>query len=55
MMKALATVLSGVGRGLREVHVGGELTNVQCKAIWNCHNESLLYNEYMLIKMKKRI
>jgi hypothetical protein len=26
---------------------GDNLTNVQCKAICNCHNE------YMLIKMKK--
>jgi hypothetical protein len=23
------------------------------KNIWNCHNESPLYNEYMPIKMKK--
>jgi hypothetical protein len=34
---------------------GGEnLTNVQCKAIGNWHNESSLYNEYMLIKMKTK-
>jgi hypothetical protein len=32
---------------------GNNLTNVQCKAIQNWHNESPLYNEYMLIKMKK--
>jgi hypothetical protein len=32
---------------------GGYLINVQCKAIQNCHNESLLYNECMLIKMEK--
>jgi hypothetical protein len=28
---------------------GGELTNVHCKPIWNCHNEFPLYNEYILI------
>jgi hypothetical protein len=33
---------------------GSNLTNVQCKAIWNCHNDSLLYNEYKPIKTKKR-
>jgi hypothetical protein len=31
----------------------GNLTNVQCKAIGNWHNESSLYNEYMPMKMKK--
>jgi hypothetical protein len=35
----------GVGDG------GDNLTNVQCKAIWNCHSKSPLYNEYILIKM----
>jgi hypothetical protein len=29
---------------------GGNLINVQCKTIQNCHNESSLYNEYILIK-----
>jgi hypothetical protein len=33
---------------------GGNLSNVHCKDIWNCHNVSLPYNEYMLIKMKKK-
>jgi hypothetical protein len=33
---------------------GSDPTNVQCKAIWNCHNESPLYNEYILIKMGKK-
>jgi hypothetical protein len=33
---------------------GGNLTDVQGKAIWNCHNESLLYNEHMLIKITKK-
>jgi hypothetical protein len=35
------------------INGGSNLANVQCKAIWNCHNESSLYNEYVLIKMKK--
>jgi hypothetical protein len=45
----------------REGHEGagkgdgrGHLNNVQCKAIWNCHNESPLYNEYILIKIGKQ-
>jgi hypothetical protein len=29
---------------------GGDLTNVQYKPIWNCHKESPLYNEHILIK-----
>jgi hypothetical protein len=34
---------------------GGNLTNVQCKAIQNCHNESTTpYNEYILIKMREK-
>jgi hypothetical protein len=40
MMKPLAIALSGLGRGSRGEDSGGYLTNVQCKAIWNCHNES---------------
>jgi hypothetical protein len=43
--------LSGEARRLG-VDGWGNLTNVQCKAIQNCHKESPLYNEYMLIKMK---
>jgi hypothetical protein len=35
----------------RGLDSGGDLTNIQCKCIWNCHNESLLYNEYILIKI----
>jgi hypothetical protein len=38
----------GVGDG------GDELTNIQYKAIQNCHNKSPLYNEYVLIKMEKK-
>jgi hypothetical protein len=40
--KPLAIVLSGEGRRSRERGSGGELTNVQYKPIWNCHNESTL-------------
>jgi hypothetical protein len=32
----------------------GNLTNVQCKAIQNCHNESSLYNEYILKKKRRK-
>jgi hypothetical protein len=31
-----------------------DITNVQWKPIQNCHNESPLYNEYILIKMGKK-
>jgi hypothetical protein len=48
-MKSLEITLSGVGRG----HAGSDLTKVQGKSIRDCHNESPLYNEYMLIKMKQ--
>jgi hypothetical protein len=37
-------------RGMRE-NDGVSLTKVHCKHIWKCHNEILLYSEYMLIKM----
>jgi hypothetical protein len=49
-MKPLATALSGVETGSRGRYDGADLTNVQYKPIWNCHNKSLLYNEYVLIK-----
>jgi hypothetical protein len=52
-MKPLAVALSGVGRGPRGAGSGDNLTNIQYKAVQNCHNESPPYNEYMLIKMKK--
>jgi hypothetical protein len=29
---------------------GDNLINIQQKPIWNCHNESPLYNEYVLKK-----
>jgi hypothetical protein len=51
--KSLAIAVSGAGKGLRGRDGGGNLTNVQCKPIWNCHNESPLYNEYILIKISK--
>jgi hypothetical protein len=50
-MKPLAIALSVAGRGLGE-DGGGYPTNVQCKTIWNCHNESFLYNKYFLMKME---
>jgi hypothetical protein len=45
----LVMVLSGVRMSKRR-DGGCDLTNVQCKAIWNCHNGSSLYSEYILIK-----
>jgi hypothetical protein len=52
-MKPFENVLSGVGKGCGGDD-GGDLTNVQYKSTRNCHNESSLYNEYMLIKMGKK-
>jgi hypothetical protein len=43
-----------VGRGFVGGDGGDHLTNLQCKPILNCYKESPLYNEYSLIKMKKR-
>jgi hypothetical protein len=40
----------GAGGG---VDGGADLTDVLSKAILNCHNKSLLYNKYILIKMRK--
>jgi hypothetical protein len=45
----------GQGRGSKGEDGGGDLTNVQCKAIQNCHNKSPWYNEYMLTKMRNKI
>jgi hypothetical protein len=39
-MKPLAIALSEAGGSWGWEIVGGELTNVQCKPIQNCHNES---------------
>jgi hypothetical protein len=33
---------------------GGDLTNVQCTAIRNCHDDSPLNNGYILLKMRKK-
>jgi hypothetical protein len=41
-MKLLTIAWSGTGRELRGKVGGGDLTNVQYKPIWNCHNESPL-------------
>jgi hypothetical protein len=39
--------------GIKRERLWGALTNVECKSIWSCHNESLLYNDYILIKNQK--
>jgi hypothetical protein len=39
-----ASVLGGVGKGMRGRDGGDEPTNVQCKAIQKCQNDSSLYN-----------
>jgi hypothetical protein len=46
----LAIALREKGRGLKGRGSGGDLTNVKYKPIWNCHNESPMYNKYTLIK-----
>jgi hypothetical protein len=43
------------GEGSRGRDGGDVLTNVQYKPIWNCHNESPLYNEYILMRKEKSI
>jgi hypothetical protein len=43
--KAFANVLSRVG-GTCGREMGDNLTNVQYKPIWNCHNESLVQQIY---------
>jgi hypothetical protein len=45
--------LSGAGREQRKRDGRGDLTNVQYKPIGNCHNESPLYNKYILIFKNK--
>jgi hypothetical protein len=39
-MKPLANAVSGSGKDLRGEDGGSDLTNVQCKSVQNCHNES---------------
>jgi hypothetical protein len=51
--KPLAIALSGAGRRWRGRDGDSDLTNTQNKHIWNCHNESTLYNEYILMKFKR--
>jgi hypothetical protein len=53
-MKPLAIALSGAGRRLKGADGGSGLTNVHCKPIWNCHNESSLYKKCILINMKRK-
>jgi hypothetical protein len=52
-MKPLWITWSVVGMGSRGKDGGGDITNAQYKLIWNCHNESPLYNKYILIKNLK--
>jgi hypothetical protein len=53
--KPISIAVSGAGSELRGRDGGGDLTNVQHKPIWNCHNESCLYNKYILIKKSKNL
>jgi hypothetical protein len=50
--KPLKIALSGVRRGLRGKEDGDNVNIVRCKSNLNCHYESPLYNEYILIKKK---
>jgi hypothetical protein len=43
-----------VGRRLKGTDGGDDIINAQSDPIWNCHNESPLYNEYILIKIKEK-
>jgi hypothetical protein len=47
-MKPLAIVLNGEEEADVE-RWGNDPTNVHCKPIQNCHNQSSMYNEYILI------
>jgi hypothetical protein len=49
--KSLTIALSGAGRMLRGRECKGDLNNLQYRHVWNCHNESSLYKEYILIKI----
>jgi hypothetical protein len=48
-MKPPTIVLKGTGKGLHEEDGGDDLTNVQCKSIQYCYNESPLCNKYILV------
>jgi hypothetical protein len=52
--KPLAIALSGAEKGLRGRDDGGIVNNVQYKPNWNCHYQSILYNEYIVIKILKK-
>jgi hypothetical protein len=52
-MKAFAIVLSEMECSGEEM-VGGDLTNVQCKAIKNCLSESSLHNKHTLTKNENK-
>jgi hypothetical protein len=55
-MKLLVITLSGDGeKFVGWGDLGGDLTNAQYKPIQNCHSESSLYDEYILIKMGEKI
>jgi hypothetical protein len=54
-MKPLAITLSGAERGSKRRNGGDDLTNMQYKPIWNCHSESSLYSEYILMKKKRKL
>jgi hypothetical protein len=49
-MELLAIVLSEAGESQGGGDGGADLTNVQYKPIWTCHNKSPLYNEHILMK-----
>jgi hypothetical protein len=34
---------------------GVDLTNVQCKVVWNCNNELPLDDEYILVEMGEKL
>jgi hypothetical protein len=50
-MKPVEIVLRG---GVKDNDSGGEFTKVHCNHIWKYHNETPLYNKYMLIKCLKK-
>jgi hypothetical protein len=49
MIKPLGIILNGMREEVAWAGEmsGGNLTNMQCKAVGNWHNESPLYNEYI--------
>jgi hypothetical protein len=49
--KPVAIAVNWMGRVLKRGDDGNNVNNVQYKSNWNCHCESPLYNEYILIKI----